>query len=136
MQPSHTMLDRRSLIALLGAFGVSADALAQDAVRANPRAFAVLFENDQVRVLEFTSRPGLGVCGLGFHSHPRHVNIALTPVMARVTLPGGKTFVTEAKAGAVFWEEAGTHEVENIGGSSARAYMVELKDVPTKPRAS
>ena len=136
MQPSHSLLDRRSLIALLGAFGVGADALAQNAVRANPRAFAVLFENEHVRVLEFTSRPGVGVCGMGVHSHPRHINIALTPIKARVTLPDGKSFVADAKAGAVFWEDAGTHEVENIGGSSARAYMIELKDVPAKPRAS
>jgi beta-alanine degradation protein BauB len=125
---SSTLLDRRGVIALLGAFGVGADALAQDAVRANPRAFAVLLDNEHVRVLEFTSRPGFGVCGPGVHSHPRHVNIAITPIKGRITLPDGKSFVAENKAGDVFWEDAVTHSVENIGGSSARAYMVELKE--------
>lgn len=120
-------LDRRQLVALLGALGVGADALAQDAVRSNPRAFAVLFENDRVRVLEYRSQPGLGVCGLGLHSHPAHLNVAMTPIKARVSLPDGKNFIVENKAGDVFWEEASTHSVENIGGSNARAYMIELK---------
>jgi len=136
MQSPSTLLDRRGVIALLGAFGVGADAFAQDAARANPRGFAVLFENEHVRVLEFTSRPGLGVCGQGVHSHPRHVNIALTAIKGRITLPGGKTIVAENKPGDAFWEDAVTHSVENIGGSGARAYMIELKEAPPKPRAT
>jgi hypothetical protein len=132
MKSSPAVLDRRHLIALLGAFGVSADALAQDAVRANARAFAVLFENEHVRVLEYTSRPGMGVCGQGVHSHPRHVTIAITPVKVRITLADGKSFIAENKPGDAFWEEASTHSVENIGGSGSRAYMIELKDPPPK----
>jgi len=132
MDSPPTFLDRRHLIALLGAFGVSADSLAQDAVRANARAFAVLFENEHVRVLEYTSRPGMGVCGQGVHSHPRHVNIAITAVKARITLADGKSLIAENKPGDAFWEEASTHSVENIGGSGSRAYMIELKDPPPK----
>ena len=128
MKPTPALLARRRMVALLGAFGVTADALAQDAVRSNPRAFAVLFENDHVRVLEFTSRPGLGVCGQGVHSHPRHVNIAITAIKARVTLADGKQFLAENKPGDAFWEDAVTHSVENIGGAGARAYMIELKE--------
>lgn len=127
MKEATACLDRRRLIALLGAFGVSEAALAQDAVRSNPRGFAVMFENERIRVLEYTSRPGLGVCGQGVHSHPAHLNIAMTPIKGRVTLPDGKVFIAENKAGDVFWEEAVTHSVENIGGGGARAYMVELK---------
>ena len=132
MDSTPALLDRRHLIALLGAFGVSADSFAQDAVRVNARAFAVLFENDHVRVLEYTSRPGMGVCGQGVYSHPRHVNIAITAVKARVTLADGKSFIAENKPGDAFWEEASTHSVENIGGSGSRAYMIELKDPPPK----
>jgi hypothetical protein len=33
----------------------------------------------------------------------------------------------------VFWEDAVTHTVENIGGSGVRAYMVELKDRDWQP---
>jgi hypothetical protein len=132
MTAAAVITERRRMLALLAAFGVPGEALAQDAVRANPRAFAVLFENDRVRVLEFTSRPGIGICGQGVHSHPPHVNIAITAVKARITLPDGKTFVAQNKPGDVFWEDAVTHSVENIGGSNARAYMVELKDACAK----
>ena len=48
----------------------------------------------------------------------------------------GKTFVAENKPGDAFWEDAVTHSVENIGGSGARAYMIELKETPPKPRAT
>ncbi len=123
----QSLLERRHALALLAALGVPAGALAQDAARANPRGFAVLFENERLRVLEYTSRPGMGICGQGVHSHPPHLNIAMTALKARVHLPDGRTFVGENKAGDVFWEDAVTHSVENIGGSGARAYMVELK---------
>ena len=132
MTSKPNVLDRRQLLGLLAAFGVTSDALAQDAVRSNPRGFSVVLDNDRIRVLEYTSRPGLGVCGAGVHSHPAHLNIAMTPIKARVTLAGGKTFIAENKAGDVFWEEATTHSVENIGGSGARAYMVELKSQPAR----
>jgi hypothetical protein len=52
---------------------------------------------------------------------------AITPIKARVTSEDGKSFVAENKPGTAFWEGAVTHSVENIGGSGARAYMIELK---------
>jgi hypothetical protein len=129
---SHT-LTRRQVIALLAAFGVSRDALAQDPARTNSRSYKVVFENDRVRVLEYTSRPGLGICGRGKHSHPAHLNVLLTDAKAKITLPEGKTILAENKAGDVFWEDAVTHTVENIGGSGVRAYMVELKGRDWQP---
>jgi len=127
MNDAKHLLDRRHAVALLGALGVSLDSLAQDAARVNPHGYTVLLDNDRVRVLEYKSRPGAGVCGQGVHSHPPHVNIVLTPIKARVTLPDGKTIDVENKPGDVFWEGAVTHSVENIGVAGARAYMIELK---------
>jgi len=40
------------------------------------------------------------------------------------------TVLAENKAGDVFWEGAVAHSVENIGGSGARAYMIELREPP------
>jgi len=126
-------LSRRQVIALLAAFGVGREAFAQDAARTNPRSYKVVFENDHVRVLEYLSRPGLGLCGRGKHSHPPHLNVLLTDAKAKITMPDGKTFVGENKAFDVFWEDAVTHTVENIGGRGVRAYMVELKDRDWQP---
>ena len=81
---------RRRLLALLPALVLGSQAHAQDAAKAQPGAFRVAFENDQIRVLEFHSRPTLGMCGIGMHSHPAHLSVALTPVKVRVTQPDGK----------------------------------------------
>jgi len=125
---------RRAVLALLPALAAgSGAAWAQDAAKMQPRSYRVVFENDRLRVLEFVSRPGLGVCGSGMHSHPAHLTIALSPAKVRVKLPDGKTFVGENELGDVFWSEAETHETENIGGKDMRALIVELKaPVPGK----
>ncbi|HTR76597.1 MAG TPA: hypothetical protein VMH39_00740 [Gemmatimonadaceae bacterium] len=103
-------------------------ALAQDAVRSQPGAYRVVLENERVRVLEFRARPGMELCGVGKHSHPAHLTIALTEAKVRVTLADGTKVVATSKAGDVFWSEAETHTTENIGGGEARALIVELKE--------
>lgn len=118
---------RRALLALLPTLALADTAMAQDAVKMVPSNYRVALDNARLRVLEFNSRPGMGVCGTGVHSHPAHLSIALSAVKARVTLPGGKSFVAEGKVGDVFWSEAETHEVENISGKDVRSLIVELK---------
>jgi len=118
---------RRALLAALSLLALADTAQAQDAARVQPRAYRVVLENDRLRVLEFNSRPGMGVCGNGMHSHPPHLNVALSPAKARVRLPDGKTIVAENRLGDVWWSEAQTHEVENITGRDVRALIIELK---------
>jgi len=133
-----TGLDRRRLLlagsAAVIAKIVSTSAQAQDAVAMQPGAFRIVFENDQTRVLEFVSRPRTAVCGVGKHSHPAHLTIALSDAKVRVTLPDGKTVEATNKLGDVFWSDAETHATENIGGANMRALIVEFK-TPPKARA-
>jgi hypothetical protein len=126
-------LGRRQILALLGALGVSPAALAQDAATVAPRSFRVVLENDQVRVLEYKSRPGFGVCGEGMHSHPDHVTVSLTGAKLKVTTPDGKATFTEIPPGSVFFEAAETHSAEIIGGLATRSYIIELKNKNWKP---
>lgn len=100
--------------------------VAQDAAKMQPGAYRVLLENSSVRVLEFNSRPGMGICGVGLHSHPAHLTVLLTPAKVRVK-ENGREFVAENKAGDVFWSEAVTHETENITGANVRALIIEIK---------
>lgn len=118
---------RRMLLAALPAALATGTAQAQDAPAVQPRSYRVALDNDKVRVLEFVSRPGLGVCGSGMHSHPAHLVVALTPAKIRVKLPDGRVIVAENKAGDVFWSEAETHETENLTGRDVRALIVEIK---------
>jgi len=123
-------LSRRDLIRILGGLGLTAaalDVVAQDATKVDPRAYKVLVDNDQVRVLEYIGKPRLGVCGQGMHSHPDHITVVQSPAKVKVTLPDGKSFVAENKPGDVFFEPAGTHSVENIGSRETRSLLIELK---------
>jgi len=116
------------LAALLAELATS-EALSQDAVTAEPGSYRVVFENARVRVLEFVSRPRTTVCGVGKHSHPAHLTIALSDARVRVTRADGKQFDAANQLGDVFWSEAETHTVENVGGHVMRALIVEIKDV-------
>jgi quercetin dioxygenase-like cupin family protein len=124
-------MERRELLAILA--GIAAvPAAAQDPAKVNPRSYKVLFENERLRLLEYISKPGLGVCGQGRHYHPAHLSIPLTDGKVKVTA-GGKTFIADGKAGEAFWEPEVWHDTENIGRSEMRAYMVELKGKDWKP---
>ena len=125
---------RRTLLALLPALALGSSARAQDAAKTQPGAYHVVFENDRLRVLEVRSRPTLGVCGVGMHSHPAHLTVALAAGKVRVKTPDGKTFVAENQIGDMFWSEAETHEVENISGKDSRALLIELKTPATSKR--
>ncbi len=126
--PSKTR--RELLLAALGTLVTQLalpDAHAQDATKVMPRAFRVAFENDLVRVLDFTGRPGMGICGEGMHSHPAHLTVVLSDWEGRSSTPGGAARSRSRKMGDVFWSEAETHKVENTGRSNARVMIIELK---------
>jgi hypothetical protein len=123
---------RRTLL-VAGLAGLSAQleptvVQAQDATKAMPRAFRVALENDQVRVLEFTGRPGMGVCGDGLHSHPAHLTVILEAFKMSATRADATTVKVERKRGDVFWAEAETHRVENTGATNSRVMIIELKN--------
>ncbi len=124
---------RREVLAMLAALGLTREALAQDPVTSHPRSFRVVLENERVRVLEFKSGPGLGVCGQGMHYHPDRVTVSLTEAKVRVTNAEGRASVLEVPAGHVFFGRAETHAVENIGGAGTRIYIIELKGEDWKP---
>lgn len=119
-------------MALLSAFGVTADALGQDASVADPRSYRIVLENDRVRVLEYQSRPGMGVCGQGVHSHPARVSVSLTGAKIRKT-EGGKVTFPEVPPGHVYFAEAETHSTEILGGLGTRTFIIELKGRDWKP---
>jgi hypothetical protein len=126
-------LSRRQMVAFLAAFGVTEQALAQDAVAVDPRSYRVLVENERVRVLEYQSRPGFGVCGQGMHAHPDHVTVSLTGGKLKVTTSEGKTVLREHPPGHVFYAPAEVHSAEIIGGAGTRTLIIELKGKDWKP---
>jgi len=124
---------RREVLAMLAALGVTREALAQDAVASDPRSFRVVLENERVRVLEYKSGPGLGVCGQGMHYHPDRVTVTLTDAKVRIKNAQGHTVVRDIAAGQAFFATAETHSVENVGGAGTRILIIELKGAGYKP---
>ena len=129
---------RRKLL-LAGVGGLIAqitppEAAAQDATKVMPRAFRVAFENDQLRVLDFVGRPGMGICGEGMHSHPAHLTIVMSDWQGVASTPAEAGKPRQRKAGDVFWAEAETHKLENTGKANSRVLIVELK-TPGKTKA-
>jgi hypothetical protein len=121
------MSKRAAYCFLIGALCLAGlPAASQDAARVQPRSYRVVLDNDKVRVLEFDSRPGMGVCGVGIHSHPAHLTVLLTPARVKVT-ENGKTVVMTGKAGDSFWSPAVTHETENVSGAEMRSLIIEIK---------
>jgi hypothetical protein len=121
---------RRALLCLLPALiAVARDLPAQDASKVLPQNYRVVLENAKLRVLEFNSRPGMGVCGSGWHSHPAHLTVLLSDAAVRVTTPDGKVQQRSGvPLGETFWSEAETHIVENVSGNNIRSLIIELKE--------
>jgi hypothetical protein len=119
---------RRNLLLLLPLLGLTETADAQDAAAVQPQSYRVALENERVRVLDYNSRPGMGICGDGMHSHPAHLTVVLSGGSVRIRTPDGKVVEQhDVPAGLVFWSEAETHSVENISGSNVRSLIIELK---------
>jgi quercetin dioxygenase-like cupin family protein len=106
-------------------------ALAQDAVKVDPKHYKVEFENDQVRVLRITYGPGEKSV---MHEHPASVAVFLTEAHVRFTTPDGKTQEANQKAGSTQWEAGGKHLPENVGKTRLELILVELKGKSAAPK--
>ena len=99
--------------------------LAQDAVKADSTHYSVVLENEHVRVLHI--HYGAHEKG-NMHSHPCSVTVFLTDGNLRMTLPDGKSRIGTVKAGQTVWEDAGSHQPENISEQPFDAIRTELKN--------
>lgn len=90
----------------------------------DPGLYAVIYENERVRVLEYQDRPGDRTHP---HRHPDSVMVTLSGFRRRVA-HGGRSVEVELPAGAVRWVGAQEHQGENIGDTPSHAIFVELKE--------
>jgi beta-alanine degradation protein BauB len=97
---------------------------AADPVHTDGDKYKVRFENDRVRVLEYSDKPGERTHE---HRHPAFVLYAVAPFKRKLVLPDGKELVREFKAGDVMWSDAQTHIGMNIGETPTRVIMIEMK---------
>ena len=102
-----------------------------DPVATNPEHYKVVFENERVRVLEYTDSPGERTTP---HRHPDSVMYTLSSFRRRL-VSGDEQREVELQAGTTGWLPAQEHYGENIGATSTHVIFVELKE-PSTPGAT
>jgi quercetin dioxygenase-like cupin family protein len=95
-----------------------------DPMESNPDHYKVVFENDRVRVLEYTDKPGDRTTP---HQHPDSVMYTLSSFRRRL-VSGDAQREVEMEAGLTGWLPAQEHHGENIGDTPTHVLFVELKD--------
>ncbi len=118
-------------VVLLAAPGAAsaqaAPAPSQDPVDVGPTIYRQIFENERIRTLEITFKPGSEI---GLHSHPEHSVYVTSAGKLRITGADGKVTDLEAKVGDLFYLPAESHSAKNIGKSTVKAVVTELKEAP------
>jgi quercetin dioxygenase-like cupin family protein len=103
---------------------LSGDASSQDVLTVNDENIRLRFENDRVRVLERTLRPGEREKE---HSHPAYLIYVVRGGKLRDHSADGKVVEVEIKDGDVLFRNPKTHWAENIGATVIDLIVVELK---------
>lgn len=95
-----------------------------DPTHTDPDKYKVLFENDQVRVLDYRDTPGAKTKP---HQHPNSVLLMLSDFSRRLTIGSDVVREVTVTAGQAVWNPAQVHVGENIGTTDTHVLFVELK---------
>lgn len=95
-----------------------------DPTTSNPEFYRVLWENADVRVLEYLDSPGDETSP---HGHPNSVMITLTDFDRRLRM-GDTIRDVSVKAGSAVWLPTQTHSGRNTGATPTHTILVELKN--------
>jgi quercetin dioxygenase-like cupin family protein len=91
----------------------------------NPHTIKVTLENEHVRVFEAVLKPGDREA---LHSHPRTVVYVIDGGRMRNHSQNETATESELTSGQTLFREPLTHWAENIGTTTMRLVVVELKD--------
>jgi quercetin dioxygenase-like cupin family protein len=101
-----------------------------DALKASPENFKLLLENDHVRVLEYTLKPGTKDIA---HTHPPKSSYIISGGQLKVHFENGDSSIFDDKAGTTSWmDHVGKHWVENIGTTEIKIILTEVKSMANK----
>jgi quercetin dioxygenase-like cupin family protein len=97
---------------------------AQDPAVVNAETIHVKLENSRVRILEAVLPPGAKE---KLHAHPAYVIHIVAGGKMRNHAADGSTSEVEFKTGDTIYREPLTHWAENIGNTTIRLVLIELK---------
>ena len=97
----------------------------QDAAKVNAKFITVKVDNPRVRVFETTVKPGEKEA---LHSHPATVVYVIEGGKLRNHAPDGTVTEAELRSGDTLYRDPLTHWAENIGATTIRLVVMELKN--------
>jgi len=98
-----------------------------DVLKTSPANFKLLLENEHVRVLEYSLNPGEKDSP---HTHPAKSSYVVSGGKIKVYLENGETIIVDEVAGTASWMGyVGKHYVENIGNTTIKIVLTEVKSV-------
>jgi quercetin dioxygenase-like cupin family protein len=97
----------------------------QDAAKVNAKFITVKVDNPRVRVFETTVKPGEKEA---VHSHPATVVYVIEGGKLRNHAPDGTVTEAELRSGDTLYRDPLTHWAENIGATTIRLVVMELKN--------
>jgi beta-alanine degradation protein BauB len=121
----HSQVSRSfALVTLLLLPAGSVASVAQDPALVNAKNIKVTLDNPRVRVMEATLRPGEKE---QMHSHPRYVVYVVEGGKVRNHNADGTTSDSTFTPGQTIYREPVTHWSENVGTTTIRTVVFELK---------
>lgn len=97
----------------------------QDPIKVAPNVYKkVLLDNDVVRVIELEIPAGEVI---PWHSHPDHTIYAITDAKIEITDKDKAPVIAEIKAGESMFIPKVTHMAKNLGATSAKMIVTEIK---------
>ena len=98
-----------------------------DAISSSPANFKLLLENEYVRVLEYSLKPGQKDTP---HTHPAKSSYVVSGGKLKVYLENGQTIIADEETGTASWRDyVGKHYVENIGNTTVTIVLTEIKSL-------
>jgi hypothetical protein len=94
-------------------------------VETDPDKYKVIFENERLRVFDYTDKPGDKT---RMHHHKDFLLYAFGPFKRRMTFNDGKSAVREFQGGELMWSYEQSHIGENIGETATHVLIIELKE--------
>ncbi len=96
-----------------------------DPVSVSPDKYKVLLENEHVRVVEYSIRPGEQD---QIHTHPPKVSYTVEGGLLRIVFADGASLIDTTKAGDASWSgERPEHFAANVGATPVRIVLFEIK---------
>lgn len=97
----------------------------QDPLDVNPSIYNLKMNNDRVRVFIVLFKPGQEIA---VHKHPDHVVHSITSGRLMIHETGKEPVTMDVPAGATLFLPAQSHSAKNVGKTTLRLLVVELKD--------